>query len=80
MITALVQFKLPQPITRAKAQEIFASTAPRYRETPGLIRKYYLTVERREASTCGNHGKTPKVSTRNSGATTFARNTGQHQP
>ncbi len=42
MITALVQFKLPQPVTREKAQEIFLSTAARYRETPGLLRKYYL--------------------------------------
>jgi len=45
MITALVQFKLPQPVTREKAQEIFLSTAPRYRETPGLIRKYYVLSE-----------------------------------
>jgi hypothetical protein len=42
MITALIQFKLPKPVTRAQAQEIFLSTAPKYRETPGLIRKYYL--------------------------------------
>ena len=42
MITAIVQFKLPQPIAREKAREIFLSTAPRYLETPGLIRKYYL--------------------------------------
>ncbi len=45
MITALVQFKLPQPITRDKAREIFLSTAPRYRETPGLLRKYYILSE-----------------------------------
>ena len=45
MITALVQFKLPQPVTREKAQEIFISTAPKYRETPGLLRKYYLLSE-----------------------------------
>jgi hypothetical protein len=45
MITALVQFKLPQPVTREKAQEIFVSTAPKYRETSGLIRKYYLLSE-----------------------------------
>ena len=45
MITALVQFKLPQPITREKAQEIFQSTAPRYQSTPGLIRKYYVLSE-----------------------------------
>ena len=45
MITALVQFKLPQPVTRERAQELFAGSAPRYREIPGLIRKYYLLSE-----------------------------------
>jgi len=42
MITALVQFRLPQPLSRAKAQEIFLSTASKYRDTPGLLRKYYV--------------------------------------
>jgi hypothetical protein len=42
MITAFVQFKLPQPITRDKAREVFLSTAPKYRDTQGLIRKYYV--------------------------------------
>ena len=42
MITALVQFKLPQPVTRDKARELFSGTAPKFREVPGLIRKYYL--------------------------------------
>jgi len=42
VITALVQFELPQPITREQAREIFLGTAPRYRETPGLLRKYYV--------------------------------------
>ncbi len=42
MVTALIQFKLPQPISREKGQEIFLSTAPKYREVPGLLRKYYL--------------------------------------
>ena len=42
MITALIQFKLPKPVTRAQAREIFLSTAPKYREIDGLIRKYYL--------------------------------------
>ncbi len=42
MITALVQFKLPQPISQEQGREIFLSTAPKYREIPGLIRKYYL--------------------------------------
>ena len=45
MITALVQFKLPEPVTRDKAQEIFSSTAPKYREVQGLVRKYYLLSE-----------------------------------
>jgi hypothetical protein len=45
MITALVQFKLPQPVSREKAKEIFLSTAPKYRTTPGLVRKYYLISE-----------------------------------
>lgn len=42
MITALVQFKLPQSLTRETAREIFSGTAPKYREIQGLIRKYYV--------------------------------------
>jgi hypothetical protein len=45
MITALVQFKLPKPVTREKGKEIFLSTAPKYRKIPGLVRKYYLLSE-----------------------------------
>jgi len=45
MITALVQFKLPEPLTRVQAQEIFSSTAPKYRNVQGLIRKYYILSE-----------------------------------
>ncbi len=45
MITALVQFKLPQAITRDKARELFSGTAPKYREVQGLIRKYYILSE-----------------------------------
>jgi hypothetical protein len=45
MITALVQFKLPRPVTREKAQQLFVGSAPKYRETSGLIRKYYLLSE-----------------------------------
>jgi hypothetical protein len=45
MITALVQFKLPQPVNRDKAQEMFLSTAPKYRDIQGLIRKYYILSE-----------------------------------
>lgn len=42
MITAVVEFKLPQAITVLQAQEIFLSTAPKYQGMPGLIRKYYF--------------------------------------
>ena len=45
MITALVQFRLPQPVTPEKAQQLFIGSAPKYREAPGLIRKYYLLSE-----------------------------------
>ncbi len=45
MITALVQIKLPEPMTVDKAQTVFAETAPKYRDIPGLIRKYYLLSE-----------------------------------
>ena len=45
MITALVQFKLDKPLSLDGAREIFSSTAPRYREISGLIRKYYLLSE-----------------------------------
>ena len=41
MITSIVQFKLPQPISCEKARELFSATAPNYREIDGLIRKYY---------------------------------------
>lgn len=42
MVTAIVQFTLPASTTRAQAAELFKGTAPRYRDLPGLVRKYYL--------------------------------------
>jgi hypothetical protein len=42
VITAIVQFKLPQPVSRQKAAELFSASAPNYRKVPGLVRKYYL--------------------------------------
>ena len=42
MIAALVQIKLPNPISREAARETFLSTAPNYREEKGLIRKHYI--------------------------------------
>jgi hypothetical protein len=45
MITALVQFRLPNPLSRKEAEEIFSTTAPKYQKIQGLIKKYYLLSE-----------------------------------
>ena len=45
MITAVVQFQLPNPVSRDEAQHLFFGTAPKYLEVPGLVRKYYLLSE-----------------------------------
>ena len=42
MITVIVEFTLPEKITREQARETFLSTAPKYKEMPGLQRKYYF--------------------------------------
>jgi len=42
MITALVQFTLPQAVSLAQARTLFAGTAPNYLGLDGLVRKYYL--------------------------------------
>ena len=40
MITAVVQFTLPKPASLEEAARMFESTAPKYKNLPGLIRKY----------------------------------------
>ena len=45
MITALVLFELPVALPLEKAEALFLQSAPQYRETPGLVRKYYLLAE-----------------------------------
>jgi Putative mono-oxygenase ydhR len=45
MITAIVQFQLPAPVSLPDATRMFESTAPKYQNLPGLIRKYYLRSE-----------------------------------
>ncbi len=42
MITAIVNFKLPDGIDSKKAAELFKDSAPKYRVMKGLVRKYYL--------------------------------------
>ena len=51
MITTITTFKLPKPITRDEAREIFLSTAPKYRDVAGLVRKVYVLSE--DGSTAG---------------------------
>jgi hypothetical protein len=45
MITALLQTRLPQAVSREQALAMFRNTAPNYLNKPGLIRKYYLLSE-----------------------------------
>lgn len=45
MITTITKFTLPKPITREEARNIFLSTAPKYRDVPGLFRKCYFISE-----------------------------------
>jgi hypothetical protein len=45
MITAVVQFELPSPISLEEAARRFESSAPKYQNLPGLIRKYYIRAQ-----------------------------------
>ena len=45
MITAVVQFDLPKPMSLEEAARTFESSAPKYVNLPGLIRKYYILSE-----------------------------------
>lgn len=42
MIIAITNFALPEAISLQQAREIFLSTAPTYRDVPGLLKKHYL--------------------------------------
>ena len=45
MIVTLVQFHFASPIALEDATRRFESSAPKYRNLPGLIRKYYVRAE-----------------------------------
>jgi heme-degrading monooxygenase HmoA len=45
MITVVVQFNLPKPVSAEEATKMFEQTAPKYKNLPGLVRKYYLRSE-----------------------------------
>jgi hypothetical protein len=51
MITVITTFRLPKPITRDEARQIFLSTAPKYQGVAGLVRKVYVLSE--EGDTVG---------------------------
>ena len=45
MITTIVQFALAEPISLEAAAKLFKSSASKYQQMPGLIRKYYIRSE-----------------------------------
>ena len=45
MVTVIVQFQLPKPLSQEEAMPLFMSSAPKYRQVQGLERKYYLLSE-----------------------------------
>ena len=45
VIVAIVTFKLKKNWSVSQASEVFTSTAPRYLNKPGLIRKHYFITE-----------------------------------
>jgi len=45
MIVAIVSFKLSQPRTLEDMKQVFQSTAPKYLNLPGLLRKNYFLTE-----------------------------------
>ena len=45
MINVIVTFKLPKPVTRDEASRIFLSTAPKYQDVRGLVRKQYIVSD-----------------------------------
>jgi hypothetical protein len=45
MIVAIVTFKLARSRTRDEMKQVFAGTAPKYLNLPGLLRKNYFLSE-----------------------------------
>jgi hypothetical protein len=77
MVTAIVQFKMPAPMSREQAKEVFMSTAPKYQQVPGLIRKYYLLSEDGGTSAAciyGNQERMPRAFIRRNGRTSSKKN------
>ncbi|MEJ6022563.1 YdhR family protein [Ramlibacter sp. PS4R-6] len=45
MIISVTTFTLPKAITLDEAKAIFKTTAPKYRDVPGLAKKHYVLSE-----------------------------------
>ncbi len=45
MYTVIVEFRKHKPVALEDAQNIFASTAPKYQNVQGLLRKTYICSE-----------------------------------
>ena len=45
MITTITKFNLSKPVTLDEAKSIFLTTAPKYRDVPGLNRKCYVRFD-----------------------------------
>jgi len=45
MIVTIVTFRLARPRTRDEMKQVFAGTAPKYLNLPGLMRKNYFLSE-----------------------------------
>lgn len=45
MLVSIVTFKLPKPLSVEEAAAVFRSTAPKYLNMPGLVRKHYYVSE-----------------------------------
>jgi hypothetical protein len=45
MVVAIVTFRLPQPGKLSQMKAVFQSTAPKYLNLPGLLRKNYFVSE-----------------------------------
>jgi len=48
VITTITTYRLPEPMTREEARQMFLGTAPRYQDVAGLYRKYYYLSQDRK--------------------------------
>jgi Putative mono-oxygenase ydhR len=50
MIVTFVEFRLQAPLSEAAATQLFETSAPNYRNLPGLVRKHYVLSEDRQVA------------------------------